>query len=322
MTSSVTPVTLLGGVRAAASGEDRETCEGRGLLLVEERVAPVERRPHRLLARRGVPRTRAKAGEDALEPAGDLLGRQQARPCRRQLDGQRQCIDALTHGRDRRGAGGGEPEPWIVCRRPRDEQRGRRCGGDRGGLLGLGQLERIDDVALLSLQVERGAAGRQQLESRGGVQQLGHERRCRQQVLEVVEHDQLLARRDQLQQRPGCRRSRLLLNAQRLQDRVRDAARIHHRGEVHERRTVGEPLPQPMGCLDREARLTDAPDADERHELRAVALQELDDVPGSLSATEQGGPSRRQMGRARRAVERRGLLEDLGLQHLQRRARL
>ena len=77
---------LLGGLQRAAAGEDGERAEETLLLLREQVVAPVDRRPQRLLSRVGVP-----AALQQVEPLGEALedlraarapsrGRRRARP--------------------------------------------------------------------------------------------------------------------------------------------------------------------------------------------------------------------------------------------------
>ena len=73
---------LLDPFEPEPAGEHREAPEQAPLVVVEQVVAPVERRAQRLLARQ---RGAAAAGEQAeavVEPRGDLLDRQRARPAR------------------------------------------------------------------------------------------------------------------------------------------------------------------------------------------------------------------------------------------------
>jgi hypothetical protein len=90
------------------------------------------------------------------------------------------------------------------------------------------------------MQVERGAAGDQQLHAGRRVQQLAKQRRAGQQVLEVVEYQQLLSGRHQPAECFGRRRAGLGHASERVQHGVRDASGIGERGEVDECRAVWE----------------------------------------------------------------------------------
>jgi hypothetical protein len=88
---------------SSAAGEDGESREALLLRVVEQSVTPVDGRAPRPLTRGGVAQARTECTEGRAEPFGDLLRRQQCAPSRRQLDRERQTVDApadLPHGRD------------------------------------------------------------------------------------------------------------------------------------------------------------------------------------------------------------------------------
>ena len=70
----------LGGLQRPAAGEDRQPPQQRPLRLGQQVVAPVERRPQRLLARQRGPAAAGQQPEAVVQPPGDLLDRQ--RPAR------------------------------------------------------------------------------------------------------------------------------------------------------------------------------------------------------------------------------------------------
>ena len=63
---------LLGGLERAAAGEDGQAGEELLLGLVEQVVAPGDRRPQRLLALRGVARAAGQQRQPVLEPLEQL----------------------------------------------------------------------------------------------------------------------------------------------------------------------------------------------------------------------------------------------------------
>ena len=84
----------LRGLERAAAGKDSELCEHRALGVVEQVVAPSDRRRQRPLAGRRVAWAGAEQLRLPLYPLVHLGGRQQPRSRRRQLDRQRQSVEA------------------------------------------------------------------------------------------------------------------------------------------------------------------------------------------------------------------------------------
>ena len=106
-----------------AAGEHREAREARLLVVAEQVVAPVDRRAQRPLACGRVAGAGAQRAERRVEALGDLAGRQQPAARGRQLDRQRQPVDAPADLRDRGGVGVAEAEVGIVGSRALAEQR-------------------------------------------------------------------------------------------------------------------------------------------------------------------------------------------------------
>ena len=170
MTSRLAPVTVWGGVDRAAAGEGSEERERLALALAEQLVAPVERCPQRTPAVGPIAPARSERGQDAVEPLGNLLRRQRARAGGRKLDRQRQTINSCAHPRNRFCGARSEPEARITRLSPPDEQRARWRNRYRPKLARGRQRQRIQGVALLAVQVERDAAGYQQLHAGRGAE--------------------------------------------------------------------------------------------------------------------------------------------------------
>ena len=115
----------LGRLERPAPGEDREPRQSLLLVLLEQVVAPGDRRPQRLLPFGCVPGPAGEEREPLLQPSEQGIGRQDLDARRRQLDRERQAVEAaadLGHGAVRGEAGSNGSRrarrraPW---RRPR-----------------------------------------------------------------------------------------------------------------------------------------------------------------------------------------------------------
>ena len=84
---------FLGGLQRAAAGEDGEPPEEMPLHFREELVAPLDRRPQRLLAGVGVAAALQQV-ETLRQPLEDLEWRERLRSRRSELDGQREVVEA------------------------------------------------------------------------------------------------------------------------------------------------------------------------------------------------------------------------------------
>ncbi len=91
----------LGGLEGAGAGEHREAAEQALLGVAQQLVAPVDRLAQRLLPHRQVGAAAGEQGQPPFEAAEHLRRREDADPRRRQLDGERQPVEAGADLRDR-----------------------------------------------------------------------------------------------------------------------------------------------------------------------------------------------------------------------------
>ena len=115
----------LGGLERAAADEDGEPREERLLVRPEQRVAPVDRRAQRLLARGQVARAAGEQVEALLEPGEQRLRREQLRARGRQLDRERQAVEPDADLGDRRRVRARDGEVGLDRLRALDEERDR-----------------------------------------------------------------------------------------------------------------------------------------------------------------------------------------------------
>ncbi len=194
---------LLGGLVGAAAGKDREAAEEPLLLFGEEVVRPFDRRPQRLLA--GISVSIALEQVEALrEPLEQLLAREDRGARGGELDRERKLVEA-----------GAE---LVDCR-----------GGGEGGLDGAGAsaeerppvlfCERRHRPGLLAADPQPLAARHEQGRPVGGAQCCDRCGGLRQQVLEVVEHEQQALARQVRAERVLERAIGLFLDRERLRER-------------------------------------------------------------------------------------------------------
>ena len=94
----------------APAGEDGQAPEQALLRLLEERVAPVDRGPERLLPLGNVARAGREHVEGAVEPLEQRLRGQKPQAGRGELEGERQAVQAPADGRDGGGVLGRQLE--------------------------------------------------------------------------------------------------------------------------------------------------------------------------------------------------------------------
>ena len=176
-----------------AADEDREACEQRLLRLVEHVVAPGDRAAQRLLPFGKVAGAAGEQSKAVLEPAQHRFGREDPDARRRQLDGQRQPIEAHADLGHRRRVVVRDVEIGLHGARSLDEERDclelrelrewRQVGG-------IGEAERRNRILLLAGDVEDAAAAGQDGEVRAGSKEGVDRRRRVGHLLEVVEDEQ------------------------------------------------------------------------------------------------------------------------------------
>ena len=224
----------------SAVGEDRQPLEHPLLGGFEQRVAPFDRRPEGLLALGHVAGRAAEELEAAAEPVAQRLRREQAEAGGRELDRERQAVEPAADLGDRRGVVVGHVEVGAHGAGAVDEQL------DRLDRLQLGrgdpvpdrrrQAERRHGIDVLDADVERLAAGDQQLHLRALVEQLGRHPGGRRHLLEVVEHEQDLPLAQAVGELVPDRPSRRLPHPDRATERDEDGVGVAGGRQVHERR--------------------------------------------------------------------------------------
>ena len=86
-----------------AAGEDGQRAEKRPLLGGQEVVAPGDGLAQRPLPLRQIPRAACQQLQPPLQPGKERVRAEEPHPCRGQLDGERQSIQAMTDLGHRRG---------------------------------------------------------------------------------------------------------------------------------------------------------------------------------------------------------------------------
>ena len=194
---------LLGGVQGAAAGEDREGADDALLFLGEQVVAPVDRRPQRLLPRVGVAATleQVEALREALE---DLSRRERLGARGGELDGERQLVESDAELGD------------LLAR--------LEAGALTEQRHGLGRGERRHRVLDFALDAQELAARHEHVQIGTGAEQRRQLGRRLDHLLQVVEQQEQLAFADVL--------GEAVLRSQRLGNRLADQRRVAQRGEA------------------------------------------------------------------------------------------
>ncbi len=151
------PANRLGVVGRAAAGEDRERREEPALLVVEQVVAPLDRRAQRLVACRPVPRAFREDGEPLSQSFGELCGRELANACRGELESERKAVDGDADLGDGPRVVRLEAKAVAHRLRARHEERDGLVLGERvktAGVLPGRQPERRHAVLVLAGQPE------------------------------------------------------------------------------------------------------------------------------------------------------------------------
>jgi hypothetical protein len=266
------------GFDGTAASEDRQLAEERPLVIREQVIAVADGLAERALAHRQVASTVDEHLEPIAQAGQQRLGRQHARASRRELDRQRQAIQAHAHLADGGGVLLGQLEARLGGSGALDEQLdGGRFGhaGDVGIRVTRREGQREDREDVLPAQTQRRPAGGQDLQVRADGQQVGHLIGRGQDVFEVVEDEQDVAVEQDtfkpLQQRLVAPFS----DTQRLGDGGADQRRVVQPREVDEEHTVGEELDQRLGQRQRQAGLARAGRAGEGHQPHVIAQQHL-----------------------------------------------
>ena len=160
-----------------AAREHGEAGEQALLVGLEQLVAPVDRRPQRLLTSRSVGGAADEEGEPLVEPFQDRLRRQEPDARGRQLDGERQAVESCADRGDDRRRLRVDREARLDSAGPGLEQLGR-----------LARREGLERVLLLSGDAEGGPAREDEPRAVGRGGQPREQPRGRwHQMLDVVE---------------------------------------------------------------------------------------------------------------------------------------
>ena len=212
-------------------------------VVVEQVVAPPDRRRQRPLALGGVARTSGEHGEAPGEAIGQRVGTEQRHPARRQLQRERQTVEG---GHDA-GDGGRRTlvqlEPGMHSHGSLGEQ---TDGVERSRVDGIVRRDRhrLQREALLARDLERHATRRENRETGRTVEQLPHDRRGLDHLFHVVQHQQQPTIPEMTVQRLGRFLSRLAANLERRGDLGQHHRRVGHGAQVDEEGAVGEPVQQ------------------------------------------------------------------------------
>ncbi len=271
----------------------------------KEAVAPVHRRPQRLLSLRKVARPTPQEPQSVPESIPQDLRREDAQVRRGELDRQRQAVEpAADLGHDR-GVVIGQLEIGADTARPIDEELHRLELADpvsRDLPVDGRQAERRDRVDPLRPNAQRLSAGGQDRQSRALAQQPGHEVGCLGHLLEIVEHEEHLSTAQAIDELILQRSIDDLAELDGPRDRDEDGVRVAGAGQVDETDAVREDWLQVLGDLDRQRRLARAARPGQGQQADRSIRQTIPDLRELASATDQpGGPGRQvRPGRPRR----------------------
>ena len=92
----------LGGVEREPAAELGQPAQQDPLVVGEELVAPLDRCPQGLVSGESGTASPGQQSEPVLQPVEDAIDRHGAHACRGQLDGERDPVEVVADGRDRR----------------------------------------------------------------------------------------------------------------------------------------------------------------------------------------------------------------------------
>jgi hypothetical protein len=292
--------------------------------LIEEIEAPCDGAAERPLPFRERSWPGREDGQPRLEPRQDLLRRQDLGAGSGQLDGQGQPVQPRGDLGHRPGILFGHPEPRAHRKGSLSEELHRLEPAqleDAGEPREIGRLEGRDHELLLAADREDDPGGNQRGQSRCRREQLLDDRSRRHHLFEVVEDQEHLLVAEVFGEDLEERSIRHLSHPQRPRHGRWDQRWVHHRGEVHEVRTVAEVRERSIRHLKGEASLARAAGAGEGQQARStqqpsdlgdlpIAPHERGELGGEVVRPRVDGPGRREIGREpfdHDVVEVRGL---------------
>ncbi len=270
---------FLGPVHVEGAREHRQPLPQRPFRRRAQLVAPVHRRPQRLVPGAGAAAAGRQQPDPGLQLGGQFGERERAQPHGGELDGERYAVKPRAKPDD----------VGPVLRRdgePGDDR--RRALGEQVRRVGLGRQGK-QRVGVLALGVERLPAGREQSYPRGGAQHGVGER--------GTGVDQVLARVEDEQQPPAAQvaqdtREVRFRQPERLGDGFHEQRGIADAAKVGEQDAVRKLVSRLRRGAQASPRLADPGRADDRH--HAGGAKESAD-PGQFGrAADKAGGFRRQ----------------------------
>jgi hypothetical protein len=167
--------------------------EERLFIAGEQVVTPVNRISHRLLPRRDVAGASREQRQSLLQAEKERLRWKEPDEGRGKLNGQREAIEPAANLDDGRGVGRGDREVGLHGLRPLDKEAHRidlEHPLERRQVSRIRQQERRKRVLLLTIAVQRRAAGDEDLHSWRPSKEIANEGRRLEDTLEIVEHQQ------------------------------------------------------------------------------------------------------------------------------------
>ncbi len=259
-------------VEGERSREHRQAAEHRLLGRVEQVVRPLDGGEQCLVARFGAS-PRGEQREALVETGRDIGQCHGSDPGCRQLDGERNAVEAPADLDDRRHGRRREAKSGLRGDRPVDEQpdAGRPHRADRVGLARVRHGERTHEVHLFTVHRQRLAAGGEDAHARAHPQDgLGHLADGSEQVLAVVEHDQQVTTLEHFDKAFECRTALVTLHIERRRDRIRSQCRLADGRQIAQPHAIGVTADTDLGEAQCQPRLPHSTRSDQREEARAL----------------------------------------------------
>ncbi len=300
------------------AGEHAEPLEQRALQGIEHLVGPLDGAPQRLVAFRSAA---PAAGEQVealvetlVEARGDVGRRHQCDPRRRELERERDAVEAPADLADLRGVRRIDREPGLhgagaLLEQPRRRRRGHHV--DRGRSL-RGHVELAQRPRLFTGDAERLAARDQEVHARAlGQQRIDHVAGLVEHVLAVVEDEEQPAGAERVAHRVERRQARTIGHLEGLEEQRVEVVAIVDGAQIALPDTAGIAAGAVGGDLQHEAALAHAAHAGDRHQTRG--LHRLGDRLALALAPHERREASRQVARHRvEGPQRREVAAEVG----------
>ena len=274
-----------------AALEHAEGLQHAALLVVEQAMAPVQRGAQGLMAQRRIARTAHQQAKAVVELVPQAVQAEVADAPGRQLQRQRNAVQAAADLGGHRQVGVAQHETIIDgCAALAKQLQRRVIAQGRIGRRAQGrQFQRRQTLQLLARDAQRLAAGSQQLQRGRALEQgIGQGGGGHDHMFAIVQHDQHLALA-QMGQQAGHRVMRRHGHAKRRGQRQRHQMPLGHRRQVDKADAVGMAALHAHRQRHRHRGLADAAGADnaEQAHLRQLAGHRLDQLGTAQHAREQ-----------------------------------